>query len=113
MTKYQSKINVERMEKGLKYRATTDEPCAKLKESVERAAFKAKRVKASIFLHEEGTVAERNAKAEDSHEYDEAMEGYFRSLASHEAMKNKRATEEIVIEVWRSLNAGRNRGNIV
>ena len=107
------KVTRDRMEEALQHLAETDTPCAKKKEAVERAAFKAKKVKAAIFLHSQGTVAERNALAEDSHEYEEAMEEYFTRLGDHGAMQNKRASDGIVIDVWRSLNSSMNKGNIV
>jgi len=28
-------------------------------------------------------------------------------------MKNKRITQTIIVDVWRSLNAGRNKGQII
>ena len=98
------------MEKALAYLATTDEPCADLRADMERAEYKAKRTKAAIFQLSEGSVAERNAVAETSGDTQEAYEGYFKALRDFEAMKNKRSTEEIVIDTWRSLNANRRQG---
>jgi hypothetical protein len=40
------------------------------------------------------------------------MNGYFTALQEFLAMKNKRSTESIVVDVWRSLNSSRNKGNI-
>jgi len=41
------------------------------------------------------------------------MNDYFKALRNFEAMKNERARNVIVIDVWRSLNAARNKGQIV
>jgi len=46
-------------------------------------------------------------------EYVAAMEEYFEMLKASEAVRNKRSTESVVIDCWRSLNSGRNKGNIV
>lgn len=100
-------ISQDRMEKALAYLATTDEPCASLRADMERAEYKAKRTKAAVFQLSEGSVAERNATAETAGDTQNAYEQYFTALRDYEAMKNKRSTEEIVIETWRSLNANR------
>ena len=41
------------------------------------------------------------------------MNDYFEVLKASDSMQNKRSTETIVIDCWRSLNSGRNKGNIV
>ena len=107
-------ISVERMEKALKYLAETDETFAYHKAHAARTEHKAKAIKQAQFLHsDEKTIAERQACAENSEEYKAAMDNYFEALRESEHVKNKRATESIVIEVWRSLNSSRNKGNIV
>jgi hypothetical protein len=106
-------ITQSRLQKALTYLAETDEPAAALRADVERAEFKAKALRDTVFLHVEGTVAERNSTAGTHSTYYDAMEVYFAALKASEAMKNKRATESIVIDTWRSLNSGRNKGNIV
>ena len=106
-------ISIERMEMALKYLAETDDKFAYHKAHAARTEHKAKAIKQAVFLRCDGTVAERTAKAEDSDEYKAAMDNYFEALREAEHVKNKRATESIVIEVWRSLNSSRNKGNIV
>ena len=103
-------ISQDRLEKSMAYLATTDEEAAELLTEVERREYKAKAVRDTIFLHEAGTVAERTAKAGASQEYMDAMAGYFESVAAFHAVKNKRNTETLVIDVWRSLNANRRQG---
>lgn len=100
-------ITQDRMEQALEYLSSTDEPCAALRSDMERAEWKAKRTKATIFQLSEGSVAERNAAAETSPDTEAAYEQYFQSMREHDAMKNKRATEAIVFEAWRSLNSNR------
>ena len=105
-------IDESRLHKALTYLATTDEPCATLKTDMERAEFKAKATKDAMFKRLDGSVADRTAEAGASPEYGAAMEAYFSRLAEYEAMRNKRGTEAIVVEVWRSLNAARRHGNV-
>lgn len=105
-------INEDRLQKALTYLATTDEPAAALRTDVERAEFKAKAVKDAVFLTCTGTVADRTAIAGTNKEYMAAMNDYFEAMRLSDGMRNKRATESIVIDTWRSLNSGRNKGNI-
>jgi Asp/Glu/hydantoin racemase len=105
-------IDERRLQKALTYLAETDEPAAALRADVERAEFKAKAVRDAVFLAMTGTVAERTSLAGTNKEYTAAMNDYFEALRVSDAMKNKRSTETIVIEAWRSLNSGRNKGNI-
>jgi hypothetical protein len=102
----------ERLEQALKKLAHTDAPVAALHADVERAEFRAKAIKDAIFLRSEGSVAERNAIAGTHPEYGAAMEAYFSALQSHEAMKNERSREVLIVDVWRSLSSARTKGMI-
>lgn len=89
------------------YLSTTDEEAAQLRVDAERAEFKAKAMKDAIFMHREGTVAERTAYAGSAPEYLTAMSEYFDALRASDYVRNKRQTETLVVEVWRSINANR------
>ena len=106
-------ISKERLQEALTYLAVTDEECAKHRAEHARSEFFAKSVKNTIFKSLEGSIADRTAEAECSQTYTDAKNREFDEFFRYEAMKNKRATESIVIEVWRSLNAGRNKGQII
>ena len=106
-------ISTDRMEKALRYLAESDEEAAYHKAHCARTELQAKSIKNMVFLHSEGTVAERTAFAESSPEYKDAMENHFESLRAFEQIKNKRSTEAILIDAWRSLNSSRNKGNVV
>ena len=106
-------ISKERMELSLKYLAETDESFADLKTRVEREKHKAKAIQSAVFLRSDGTVAERNAIADKHESYESAMAAYFNAMKEMEHVKNKRATECIIVDVWRSLNAARRSGQIV
>lgn len=105
-------ISDKRMEQALVYLAETDLPCAELLADVERLEHKAKVIKQTLFLHftDLKTATERVAKAETHESYQYAMDEYFAKLKEYGAVKNKRATEEIVVGVWRSVSANRRQG---
>lgn len=103
-------ITQDRMEQAIEYLSDTDEPCAVLRSNMERAEWRAKRTKSAIFQISDGPVAERNAIADTSADTEAAYEQYFKALQDFESMRNKRTTEAIVVETWRSLNANRRQG---
>lgn len=103
-------VTQQRMEEALEYLSSTDETCATLRADMERAEFRAKRTEHAVFKISDGTVAERTADAKTSPDTEAAYERYFKALQAHETMRNKRTTEAIVIDTWRSLNANRRQG---
>jgi hypothetical protein len=105
-------IDEDRLGLSLRYLATTDEKVADLRVAMERAEFRAKAIKDTLFRHLDGSVADRQAEAGASNEYKAAMEDYFAALREYDAMNNKRKTEAIVVDAWRSLNAARRQGNV-
>lgn len=106
-------ISETRLNKALKYLAETDEDAARAKALMISLEDQRKTVKALAFLKAQGTVAEREANAYNSQEYRDHAEKLENAVADYEALRNKRATETIIIEVWRSLNAARRSGQIV
>ena len=103
-------ISQDRLEKAMNYLATTDLKAAEWTAEAERMEFKARATKDAIFLHNPEnlkTVAEREAYAGSNSEYMMAMDAYFEALQESLAVKNKRQTEALVIDVWRSMNANR------
>jgi sugar phosphate isomerase/epimerase len=105
-------ISDDRCERALRYLAETDEEAAELKANVERCEFKAKQVKASVFLHFTGTVGEREAEALTGQRTTAAYEEYFKAIRDYQAVANKRALQVLIVEVWRSLQANRRVGNV-
>lgn len=103
-------ITQQRMEEALEYLTDTDEPCAALRADMERAEFQAKRTEQAVFKISDGTVADRTAEAKTHGQTIDAYNKYFDAMKSYHAMANKRATESIVIDTWRSLNANRRQG---
>lgn len=105
-------INDERLGRALAYLVDTDETAAHFKADTVRAEYKAKAIKDAVYLRLSGSVADRQAQAAQDVAYQEAMEHYFAMLAQSEHVRNKRQTEIIVVELWRSTNANRRAGNI-
>jgi hypothetical protein len=104
-------ISEERAEKALRYLVDTDEPCALAKAEMERAEYGWKATREAVFTHAEGTVAERQAIAATHHATKEAHERYCAAVALYAKMANKRETERIVLDVYRTLCANRRMGN--
>lgn len=107
------KLTYSRVEVALERLANTDETFAARKADMERYKHKAKAVFSAIFLRSEGTVRERECIAEMSETYQNALSEWFTAIEAFEKMRNERDHEERVIEVWRSLNSARNKGQIV
>jgi hypothetical protein len=105
-------ISADRLQKSLTYLAETDEPCAKAKSLMIGLERQEKTILAMQYLGFTGTVEERKAKAQATPQYQNWRETYEQAVFDYELMKNKRSTEEMVIECWRSLNANQRRGNI-
>jgi len=107
-------VSLERMERALNYLSETDDECAKLRSDWARFEWLAKSVKDTVFSGlTDGSVADRQAIANISVEHRGAQNKAFDAFYKYEAMKNRRATESIVIDTWRSLNSARNKGQIL
>lgn len=100
-------ISDERAEKALRYLVETDESCALAKAEVERAEFAYKRTREAVFTHTDGTVAERQAAATQHASTLQAHERFVAAIALHSKMLNKRETERIVMDTWRTIQANR------
>jgi hypothetical protein len=106
-------ISEERLEKALRLLSTTDEQAAELKIEMLRREYVVDTVRKRMFLVAEGTsVEQRKAVAETSAEVQESIGIYLDATSAFEKLKAKRATEELIVEVWRSLNANRRQGNV-
>lgn len=105
-------ISTTRLEKALTYLTETDEPLAEARMVMERCEFRARATKDALIKHGEGGLGERTAAAGFDPEYAAAMDAYFAALMEHDKIRNKRQTEAIVVEVWRSLNSARKAGMI-
>lgn len=100
-------ISQDKLESALEYLAHTDSDYANEKAQLERSEILRKRVRARIFLTSDGTVAERQAKAEIAPESEQADDDYCKTVAVFETLKARRERAEIVVRVWQSLESTR------
>ena len=102
------------MEKALTYLVETDEACAKAK-ALMVGLEEQKRTVISIAMlaSSEKSAAMKEVQARVSSEYIQWAGDYQRSVYEYETMRNKRITEALCIDAWRSCNANKKKGNIV
>lgn len=105
-------ISNDRLQKALTYLAETDEPCAKAKSLMIGLEKQEKTILAMHFLGNSGAVEERKARAQVTPQYQSWRETYEQAVLDFELYRNKRTTEELIVEVWRSVNANRRHGNV-
>jgi len=93
--------------------AQTDEKYARLTAAVKALDHKRRVIRAIALLETSGTVAEREALATASKEYQAFIKEYENTIADREILAAKRKRAELTIDVWRSLNSARSKGQIV
>lgn len=113
-------ISDEMVEFALNYLATTDESCAVAKALMKRLdqSRNTERSLAMLDVDEDigrygkkMTVAAKESLAYTSKRYQEWLKEFGDAVGDYEILNNKRATEIARIEVWRSEQANRRRGN--
>lgn len=105
-------ISEDRLQKAMKYLAETDEPAANAKALVEGLKIQEKTIIAIVFLRVDGTNQEREMKARVDPAHVQWREKHKEAVVDFELYRNKRTTEALVVEVWRSINANRRSGNV-
>lgn len=105
-------LNDSRVEKALIFLSSTDEEHAELSGEVKRLEEGLKMARSHAFLLSDGTVAEREAKALDSHKYREAVEEWVETLKEFKTLDNKRQHEVRITEIYQTLSANRRKGSI-
>ena len=101
-------ITEERVEKSIRYMAESDEPYAYAHAKAKAIEKEEKIVKAQAFIDAKrlyDTVAEANAVAESSQEYKDWKDRWENSLADVKLLENKRETEKVIWETWRTEQA--------
>lgn len=102
-------ISEQRLEAALNYLADTDASYAQEKAELERAEIIRKRSRARVFLLADGNNEERKAKAEISPDVEKADDDYVDSVKAYESLKARRERADIVIQVYRTLEASRRK----
>ena len=98
-------INEERLEKAITYLAHTDEEAAKAKALCKKLEKIERIIRGEAFLKATGTVAEREAKAVTSQDFRDHVAYAENCWVDAELLDNKRHTEEVIIDIWRTMSA--------
>lgn len=102
-------IDADKMDGAMNYLAETDLPFAKAKTDLLRCEILAKRIRARMYMTGEGSVEARKAAAEGSAEVIEADDQLIAATLMFEQLKARRSRAEIVVDVFRTLEASRRR----
>ena len=98
-------ISEARLEKAMTYLAHTDEDAAKAKALCKKLEKMERIIRGEAFLKASGTVAEREAKSVTSEQYKEHVAYAENCWVDAELLDNKRHTEEVIVDVWRTMSA--------
>jgi hypothetical protein len=102
-------ISDERAQQAFDYLFESTNAIGEAKAELERSEILRKRVRKKVFLSCEGTVAERDARAECDLESQEVDDRYIRAVQMFESLRAKRDIETIALDVWRTESANRRR----
>lgn len=105
-------ITDARLQRALTYLAETDEPAAELKADVSRKEYLCKLARSKEFLIAAGPVEQRKATAEVSDSVQRAEGEYTDAVVAFEKVRAKRTTEELIVEVYRTVSANRRQGQV-
>jgi hypothetical protein len=97
------------MEKAMVFLGESDIPFAEAKTQLMRCEILCKRVRARIYIASMGSVENRKAEAESHKDVIDADDAYIAATLTFEGLKARRSRAEILIEVWRSVEASRRR----
>jgi hypothetical protein len=103
-------VTLDKVEGAMGFLAESDLDYAQSVADVESCEIKRKRVRARVFLESEGTVAERQARSETSPLTVESDDEYASALLRKEQLKARRQRAELVIDLYRTLEASRRKG---
>ena len=89
--------------------AETDISFAEAKTHLMQTEIMCKRIRSRVFVTETGSVEARKAAAEVHKDVIEADDGYVAATLEYETVKARRSRAEIVIDVFRTLEASRRK----
>lgn len=93
----------------MEFLAETDESYALAKADLLRSEILAKRVRARVFAAGSGSVEARKADAEGHGEVIGADDALIAATVTFETLKARRSRAEILIDVYRTLEASRRK----
>lgn len=108
-------IEIKRRDQAFQYLTSTDETAARAKSYMVGLDKQEKTIIGLEVLKYKGkerSVAEKDALARSSEAYKEWRAKYEDAVFEFELFRNKRSSETLVIDCWRSENANRRSGNI-
>ena len=105
-------ISEDRVDKALRFLRETDSVAARAKSLMVGLDEQKKTIFATEYLKSEGSQGDKKEMAHASENYIEHIKKYKDSVYDYEELRNRRQTEILVIETWRSQNANARRGNI-
>jgi len=103
-------ISDQRASEAFEYLRDTTDAIGAAKGELERSEILRKRVRKKLFLSADGSVAQREAIAENSSESEAADERYVEAVTAYATLSAKRDIETIALDVWRTESANRRRG---
>lgn len=105
-------ISLKRRDKSLKFLHETDEQAAKAKSYLAGLEDQKKTILAIEFQRADGSQGEKLKIAESSQAYKDHLKKLEYAVYDYEVLRNRRSTEALIVECWRSENANRRVGNI-
>jgi CRISPR/Cas system CSM-associated protein Csm4 (group 5 of RAMP superfamily) len=107
-------ITEKRLEEALKFISETDEEHAKLSSGLEYLKDKSKRDKALNIINNDtdNSISLKEQRFYASDVYKQHIEEKAALAEKVGAMENKRAKEQLIIDVWRTLEASRRNNKI-
>ena len=99
-------------DKELDYLSRTDEEYGRLKGRVAGLEYRMKIEEAKGYLANEGAVEARKAQARQGTEYVRLLDEFEDASIKLHTVGALRKTAELRIEVWRTMESSRRRGNV-
>jgi hypothetical protein len=102
-------ITQEKMEAAMQFLSESDISYAEAKTHLMQTEILCKRIRSRVFVTETGSVEARKAAADVNKDVIDADDGYIEATLEYETIKARRSRAEIVIDVWRSIEASRRK----
>lgn len=106
-------ISDERVEKSVTYMVGTDEGFAMAKSYMVGLEKQEKTILGMAILNSEQSGQQaKEAEARNSEAYTKWRKDYEDAVFNFEIVRNKRHSETLVVDCWRSFNSNKKKGNI-
>lgn len=106
-------LTESRVTDALSYLAGSDEAVSAAKGEVARSEFLAKVSQAVAYKSiSTGSIEDKKSEALMSHEVQAAWNKHFDAVVAYEKVRARREREVLIVDLWRSIEASRRKGNI-